>query len=39
VLLLTLRWLKAKGGVAVMEKNNLEKANLLYDTLETKPLV
>lgn len=38
VLLLTLRWLKAKGGVAAMEKNNLEKANLLYDTLEQSPL-
>ncbi|MFM7646011.1 MAG: 3-phosphoserine/phosphohydroxythreonine transaminase [Sphingomonadales bacterium] len=34
VLLLTLRWIKANGGVAVMEKNNLEKATLLYNTLD-----
>jgi phosphoserine aminotransferase len=38
VLLLTLRWLKTNGGVAAMEKNNLEKATLLYDTLERIPL-
>lgn len=38
VLLLTLRWVKANGGVSAMEKNNLEKANLLYDTLEHIPL-
>lgn len=39
VLLLTLRWLKANGGVAAMEKNNLQKATLLYETLERIPLV
>jgi phosphoserine aminotransferase len=39
VLLLTLRWIKANGGVAAMEKNNQQKATLLYDTLENVPLV
>lgn len=30
----TLRWLKAQGGVAAMEKRNIEKANLLYDEID-----
>jgi phosphoserine aminotransferase len=30
----TLRWLKAQGGVAEMEKKNIEKANLLYDEID-----
>lgn len=30
----TLRWLKAQGGVAAMEKKNIEKANLLYDEID-----
>ncbi len=38
VLLLTLRWVKKNGGVAAMEKNNLQKATLLYNTLEQIPL-
>jgi phosphoserine aminotransferase len=38
VLLLTLRWIKANGGVTAMEKNNRQKAALLYDTLERIPL-
>ena len=38
VVLLTLRWLKAKGGVAVMEKRNNEKAKLFYDTLDALPI-
>ncbi len=38
VLLLTLRWVKANGGVVAMEKNNIEKATLLYDTIERIPL-
>ncbi len=29
----TLKWLKAQGGVAAMEKRNIEKANLLYDEI------
>jgi phosphoserine aminotransferase len=36
--LLTLRWLKEQGGVAAMEKNNIKKSNLLYQTLESLPV-
>jgi len=36
VCLLTLRWLKRKGGVAAIEKINRAKAELLYKTLEAK---
>jgi len=32
--LMTLRWLKDLGGVAVMEKHNIEKANLLYQEID-----
>jgi phosphoserine aminotransferase len=38
VCLLTLRWLKSKGGVAAIEKINEQKAGLLYDTLDSLPL-
>jgi phosphoserine aminotransferase len=38
VSLLTLRWLKEQGGVAAMEKANIEKAALLYDALDRLPL-
>lgn len=38
VLLLTLRWIKANGGVSMMEKINAQKATLLYDTLERTPI-
>ncbi|MFZ9589045.1 MAG: 3-phosphoserine/phosphohydroxythreonine transaminase [Chitinophagaceae bacterium] len=38
VCLLTLRWLKKNGGIAGIEKMNLEKSNLLYSTLEKSPL-
>ncbi len=38
VCLLTLRWLKAQGGVAVMEQLNNAKATLLYDTLDSLPI-
>lgn len=38
VALLTLRWLKEQGGVAVLEKMNNEKAALFYDTLDALPL-
>ena len=30
----TLRWLKAQGGLAVMEKRNIEKAGILYDEID-----
>lgn len=38
VCLLTLRWLKKKGGIAAIAQQNLAKANLLYDTLEASSL-
>jgi phosphoserine aminotransferase len=38
VCLLTLRWLKSKGGVAAIEQENIAKARLLYDTLDSLPL-
>ena len=34
----TLRWLKDKGGVAAMEKINIEKAALLYDEINRNPM-
>lgn len=34
VSMLTLRWLKAKGGVEAMEKVNIAKAKLLYDEID-----
>jgi len=34
----TLRWLKDKGGVAAMEKINVEKAALLYDEINRNPM-
>ena len=36
VCLLTLRWLKARGGVAAIETINKAKADLLYKTLDEK---
>lgn len=38
VAMLTLRWLKEQGGVAVMEERNNAKAKLFYDTLDSLPL-
>ena len=38
VCMLTLRWLKKMGGVAAIEKNNIEKANLFYDALDSNPI-
>lgn len=38
VCMLTLRWLKKQGGVAVIEKKNAAKAALLYDTLDALPM-
>ena len=34
----TLRWLKNNGGIAAMEKKNIEKATLLYDEIERNKL-
>ncbi len=36
--MLTLRWLKANGGVAEMEKRNIAKAELLYNEIDRNPL-
>lgn len=38
VSMLTLRWLKAQGGVAAIEKLNDEKAALLYAAIDESPL-
>ncbi len=38
VCLLNLRWLKANGGVAAMEKRNIEKAKMLYAEIDRNPL-
>jgi phosphoserine aminotransferase len=34
----TLIWLKNNGGVAAMEKKNIEKANMLYDEIDRNKL-
>lgn len=34
ICMLTLRWLKNNGGVSVIEKQNTEKANLFYNTID-----
>jgi phosphoserine aminotransferase len=36
--LLTLKWIKNKGGVAALEKINNEKAELLYQEIDRNPL-
>lgn len=38
VAMLTLRWLKNKGGVAAIEELNNAKAELLYTTLDSLPI-
>ncbi|MEZ5082032.1 MAG: 3-phosphoserine/phosphohydroxythreonine transaminase [Bacteroidales bacterium] len=34
----TLKWLKNNGGIAAMEKKNIEKAKLLYDEIDRNKL-
>jgi len=34
----TLKWIKEKGGVAAMQKCNQEKAQLLYNEIDSNPL-
>lgn len=34
----TLRWIKSLGGVSVIEKMNIEKANLLYDAIDSSKI-
>jgi len=38
VSLLNLRWLKEKGGIEAIEKENEEKATLIYSEIDTNPL-
>ncbi|MCF4101731.1 3-phosphoserine/phosphohydroxythreonine transaminase [Gillisia sp. M10.2A] len=38
VSMLTLRWLKALGGIEVIEKENQKKATLLYSEIDINPL-
>lgn len=38
VAMLNLRWLKSKGGVAEIEKENLAKARALYEEIDRNPL-
>ena len=37
VTMLTLRWIKAQGGLEAMEKHNERKAKLLYDEIDRNP--
>lgn len=37
VAMLNLRWLKAKGGIAVIEQENIIKARALYDEIDRNP--
>jgi phosphoserine aminotransferase len=34
----TLKWLKAQGGLAQVEKNNIAKANLLYNAIDASKM-
>jgi phosphoserine aminotransferase len=38
VAMLTLRWLKNKGGISFIEKENQQKAALLYNTIDALPI-
>ena len=38
VALLTLRWIKKEGGLAEMEKRSIQRANLLYTTIDSLPV-
>jgi phosphoserine aminotransferase len=38
VAMLTLRWIKQEGGLAEMEERSLQKANLLYSTIDSLPI-
>lgn len=38
VALLTLRWIVKQGGLVEMEKRSLQKANLLYNTIDSLPI-
>ncbi|MGF7139511.1 3-phosphoserine/phosphohydroxythreonine transaminase [Roseimarinus sediminis] len=34
----TLKWYKQRGGIVAMQKDNIEKAKILYDELDRNPL-
>ena len=36
---LVFKWLKAKGGLAAIERKNIDKARMLYDYLDTSGLL
>jgi phosphoserine aminotransferase len=38
VAMLTLRWIVAQGGLLAMEKQNNQKSNLLYNTIDSLPM-
>ena len=38
VSMLTMEWLKAKGGIAAIEEENEKKANLIYSEIDLNPL-
>jgi len=38
VCMLTLNWLKSKGGVEAIEKENISKARVLYEEIDRNPL-
>ena len=38
VALLTLRWIKKEGGLVEMEKRSIQRANLLYTTIDSLPV-
>lgn len=38
VLMLTMRWLKAQGGLKGIEQHNIAKANLLYNEIDSNPM-
>lgn len=38
VSMLTLRWLKANGGISSMEEKNIHKAEVLYNEIDRNPL-
>ncbi|MEL6924903.1 MAG: 3-phosphoserine/phosphohydroxythreonine transaminase [Bacteroidota bacterium] len=38
VCMLTMRWLKANGGVAAMAERNQKKADLIYNEIDSNPL-
>jgi len=38
VSMLTLKWLKAKGGVPAIEQENITKARVLYEEIDRNPL-